>query len=258
MAALAHLDQTFPSFIKDKGGVRRLPEDSLDAVMSDIGALLLEAAHNTYASLESLDTQSILADRIRARLRHLHSTLDSLGISEGGTRDRFLEELAELASNSPIGKCVLSGELFLSLSSSRMPQLIRALGAHSDIQVLLDASVAIPMLCGLLFRPVRNRFSLAAEHAYSQLRTHDLSILLPLDYLEECSTHLLRAYNDYENVVDLDPDLAGSENAYVSHYASLRQEDMNLSFSEYLDSFGLDSALRKAEFTVARDNLQPL
>lgn len=251
------LREAVDSFIRERGAIKKVPETSLDAIMTDLGAVLLESAHSAVASLESLDTRSVLADHIRKRLRHLHSTLDSLGFAEGTKRDTALEDLAELASNSPIGKCILSGELFLSLRARRMPQLIRALGARSGVKVLLDSSVAIPMLCGLLFKPVGNRFSVAAQHSYSQLQAHGLSMVLPLDYLEESATHLLRAYADYQHIIDLDPDLVSSENAFVSHYASLRQDGKASSFSDYLTAFGLDHALRRAEFYVARDNLMP-
>ncbi len=251
------LRDSVAEFIQAKTRVTRLPANSLDAIMSDLGALLLEFAQSAYASLVSLDTQSILTERIRERLRHLHATLDSLSIAEGSERDDFLETLAELATNSPIAKCVLSGELFLSLTTSGTLQLIRALGAHSGVQVLLEASVAIPMLCGLLFSPVRNSFSHAAHHAYLQLQMHGFSIVLPADYLEECATHLIQAGRDYEPIIDLDPDLTASENAFVSHYAALKRDGKSSAFPEYLRAFGLDDALRKADFYVARDALKP-
>lgn len=251
------LRDSVASLLYEKGAHKKSIEPLLDAVLSDLGAVLLESARTAYASLESLDTRSVLADRIRARLRHLHATLDALGLAEGADRDAALESLSELASNSPIGKCILSGELFLSLSSSRMPQLIRALGARSGVRILLDSSVAIPMLCGLLFRPVSNRFSLAAQHVYDQVGVHGLSMTLPVDYLEEACTHLLRAYGDYEPIVDLDPDLTASENAFVSHYAKLRQDGLAPPFSDYVRAFGLDDPLRKAEFYAARDGLKP-
>lgn len=252
-----NLRQRISSFIAEHSGSGRTPpESSLDAVLEALGAVLLKAAQETSASLGQSDQRSVLDEQMRVRLRRLHATLDSLGFAEGRARDVALESLAEMASNSPIGKCMLAGELFISLSTSKTPQLIRALGARSAVKVLLDSSVAIPMLCGLLYATTSNRFSVAAHHAYSQLLAHDLSIVLPLDYLEECAAHLLRAYSDYREVIEIDPDLVASENAFVAHYAGLRVGGSGITFSEYVRGFGLDDALHKADFYVARDNLQ--
>ena len=235
----------------------KIPDEAVEAVLGDLGAVLLDSAHTASAALESQDTQTVLSERIRTRLRHLNATLDTFGSGEGANREALIEDLAELAGNSPIGRCVMSGELFFSLSAGRMPQLIRALGARSGVTVLLDSSVAIPMLCALLYHPVRSHFSMAAHHAYRQLQTQGVELVLPVDYLEEASTHLIRAFSDYEQIVDLDPDLVGSENAYVSHYASLGIEGKSPGFSDYLRSFGLDDAVRQAEFYAARDALKP-
>jgi hypothetical protein len=240
-----------------EAGAGTKPVDvTVEAVLEDLGALLLDAAHSADGSLASRDPQ-VFGHQLKRQLRHLHATLDTTGVADGPRRDRTIEELANLASNSPVGKCLLAGELFLCLTVSKAPQLIRALGARSEVRVLLDASVAIPMLAALLFRPVDSGFLLAAHHAYSQLRGHGMSVLIPVDYLEEAATHLMRAYADYGHVVDMDVDLTASENAYIAHYATLRREGDSLSFEEYLQSFGLDEALHRADFYVARDAIKP-
>jgi hypothetical protein len=135
---------------------------------------------------------------------------------------------------------------------------MRALGSRTTVNVLLDASVAIPMLCGLLFRPVPSHFSFAANEAYRQATAHDFTILLSQEYLEEVATHMMHAYWDYARIVDLDDDLRFSENAFVAHYANLKREaGYGSGFLEYLESFGLDDGLRRAEFYRARDLLMP-
>lgn len=235
------------------GGVRPT-QARIDEIVSDLGALLLDAAQNAVSALGS--RESSVVSRAKQRLRHLHATLDSIGLPDGNARDRALEELTRIASASAAGKCLLAGELFLSLVPLTTPNLIRALGARSEVVVLLDASVAIPMLCALLFSPVKSRFSLAAHHAYKEISSHGLRLRLPVDYLEESAAHLLRAYHDYRDIIDLDSDLTASENAFVSHYASRRLDGAVIGFAEFLESFGLNEALRKAEFFAALDTLK--
>jgi hypothetical protein len=167
----------------------------------------------------------------------------------------LVQELADVAANSPLGTNLMAGELFLTLSIGRTPHLIRALGARTGIEVLLDASVAIPMLVSLLFKPVKRRFSIAARHAHDELKRHGQTCILPLDYLEEVATHLVVSHRDYSDIIDTDPDLAGSENAFVAHYAALKIEGDALTFDEYLDLCGLDNKLRTADFYAARDTL---
>jgi hypothetical protein len=230
-------------------------EARIAEIISDLGALLVDVAQEAAGALQT--REPMFSSAAKQRLRHLHATLDAMGLAGGTQRDQFLEQLARSASESPVGKCLMAGELFLSLARAGTPQLIRALGGRTQIVTLLDASVAIPMLGGLLFRPVQGRFSLAAQHAYGQLQSHGLPIALPLDYLEEASAHLLRAYHDYGEIVDLDRDLTNSENAFVSHYANQRAEGDATTFPEFLGAFGFSPDLREVDFSIALDALKP-
>ncbi len=229
--------------------------ERVEQIIEHLGALLLEAVQNALGALQSQEVS--VMPRVKRRLRQMHATLDSMGMPEGVNRERFLENLVRLGVGSTIGKSLLAGELFLSMTPLSTPHLIRALGARSEIQTLLDASVAIPMLAGLLFRPVDNRFSVAAHHAYTQLRSHGLPLSLPVDYLEEAAAHLLRAYHDYAEIIDLDEDLTASENSYVAHYAAQRAAGETTSFVDYVEAFGLDESLIKADFYVALQALKP-
>jgi hypothetical protein len=228
---------------------------SLDSLMDSLGALILETARETSFSFSKRTSEDQIKNSLQERLYHLHATLDLIGFPEGANRNQALEELAALASNSRMGKQIMAGELFLSLSSFETPSLIRALGGHSGIEVLLDASVAIPILCGLLYEPASHRFGLATSHLYHQLCSHRISVLLPLDYLEEVATHLIQAW-DYRHIVTEDQDLVASENAFVAHYTSLYVDHKIGSFTDYLEGFGLDKTLRGAIFEVARDKLK--
>jgi hypothetical protein len=137
----------------------------------------------------------------------------------------------------------------------RTPELVRALGGTRQPIVMLDSSVSIPVLAGLLYHPSDRHYSLAARHAFDQLRAHGFEIHLPFDYLEETASHLIDAYRDYGEVAGLDPDLRGSTNAFVSHYASLLWEGKlsGPDFVQYLRGFGFDEGLIQGDYYRARD-----
>lgn len=244
-------------FVNDKmQGYKGIDLNSLESLMENLGALILETAKETSSSIGQPKSAFHLNNTIQERLRQLHATLDMIGFPEGLKRDQALEKLAQIASNSRIGQQMMAGELFISLSAFDTPFLIRALGGHSGIEVLLDASVAIPILCALLYEPSFHRFGFATSHMYRQLKTHEISVLLPLDYLQEVATHLILALN-YQYIIKDEPDLIGSENAFVAHYTSLYINNKIGSFIDYIEGFGLDKSLRGANFERARNNLMP-
>ena len=246
-----HLKQIF------SGCVRKITDEQIASLLEHIGALMIESAKDAVALLNSDKNESILHKQVNARLRHVHSTLDEIGVAEGRARELLLEKIVDEASNSPLGKHIFAGELFMTLATTSTPQLISAFGAKTGIQVFLDASVAIPLLCTLVFSTVDNRFSISARHVYDQLAVHMQRLILPKDYLEEVATHLMRAYSDYFHLADIDPDLSVSVNSFVAHYVSMKNSGVAIDFGRFLEAFGLSSALSKADFYVARDRLMP-
>ena len=251
------LTEQIETFINAQSRRKISPAD-LDALCNDIGSLLIEAADATSSSFGPGIQTIAKNEAIRNRVRGLHSTLDTLGFPEGKTRDTALEELTELVSNHPFGKRLLMGELYLAISSVETPQLIRAFGARIAVHVLLDSSVAIPVLCSLLFRPLRKHSSVSGHQAYNQIIEHGFDCILPRDYLEEIAGHLIEAYRSYHSIIDIDPDLRLSENAFVAHYAGLKYEgSYQSSFEDYLNTFGLDENLRRSDFYHSIDLLKP-
>lgn len=239
-----------------KAQCRKRPEaDDIGEILCDLGALLMAAATDMIRSLARKGKKATILGTVESKLNHLNATLDSLGATEGN-REGLLTELAGVVSRSPAGRQMLVGELYLQVVGLKKHHLIRALGGNAEVRVMLDASVAIPMLCSVLFEPVSQRFSIAASQLYNQMLLHGIPVELPEDYLEEVSTHLIDAAA-YADIVDLDPDLALSENAFVAHYVSLRLKGKAGGFDSYLTSFGLNAGLRQADFYAKRDALRP-
>lgn len=233
-----------------------LAEEIVSTVMTRLGALLLATADEATASLRQEGPQSVFGAQIRRRLNELDSALEALGILSATTRGALRQDLTQMVTTADIGKQLLAGELFTLIAALKAPQLIRALGARSEIEVLLDASVAIPILCSVLYIPGGNRWAVAAHNLYVQLKERGFDARLPAPYLEEVATHLLLSLN-YAPVIESDPDLTGSNNAFVAHFASLRLQGEDRGFANYLAGFGLDERLASGEFYSVRDALTP-
>mgnify|MGYP000651326613 CR=1 FL=1 len=243
-------------FLTEKNG-SALSGEQVGSIMDRLGALIMDAGDTTEANAFRSNAKTFVHSQLRKRLRELHSTLDAIGFPEGSIRDNALEELVSLVSRSPLGEHIVAGELFMSMRHAKLPELIQALGAKREVEVLLDASVAIPILSGCLYEPSQNRYFLGAEHGYNQLVNLNIHPYLPIDYLEEVTAHLIDAYRYYRSVVDTEPDLTASTNAFVAHYVSLQNEGNSISFEDYLAGFEFTPKIGSMQFFSARDILIP-
>lgn len=229
---------------------------TVDAVMQDLGALLL-AAGDAEAHALSRDRDRPIFDAAADKLRRLAMTLSASGL-DATDSDELLVRLARAAADSDLGRHLLAGEVFLQLTSLGTSHLVRALGARADLIVALDASVAIPLACTLLHGATDARFFVAAEHLYRQCRQHGVDLLLPRPYLEEIAAHLLAAWDDYSDVVGTDADLRASKNAFVAHFTSLGMslstaDERAANFAAYLEPFGLTVQRTGMAFRAARN-----
>lgn len=238
--------------------VKRAParKHAVDIVLEDLGALWLAMGRATSDALGPHELSGLAQDPLRDRLRHLDATLDTLGVVDKGQRETLLRELGRLAAGSSFGRSLAAGEIFINLTSMKTPHLFRAFGGGRELCTLLDTSVAMPLLCSLLFDSAQQDFFIAAKHAYDQLAAHGAAIVLPASYLEEVASHLLNALN-YREIVDLDRDLRRSKNAFVAHYVALRgiEGDKAEPFVSYLSAFGVKEASTKGDPNVLRDVL---
>jgi hypothetical protein len=221
--------------------------DAVGVILTDLGALFLDAGRATSDALGA-EASALGQSRLRERLRHLAATLDTLGVVDRGRREKLLRDLSALAAASPFGRALVAGEVFINLVGLKTPHLFRAFGGDKRLQIVLDTSVAMPLLCALLFDAAEQDFFVAAKHAYDQIVAHRGTMVLPKDYLEEVASHLLDAYSLYRDIVELDPDLRGSRNAFVAHYAALRGgSGQALPYATYLRGFGLSDAIARGE-----------
>ncbi|MFV8753696.1 hypothetical protein ACNOYE_24335 [Nannocystaceae bacterium ST9] len=233
MAALAALRRREEAALRDRleahvdsAGLEPR-EDALDVLWQDLGPLL--ARH--IGAPEALD-------HLRSRVRRLRRELESHGLPAGERGNQFIAEAIALASDSELGKSLATGSVYQALVRLDRSALLRALDA-SSLAIVVDASVAIPMLCALFHGSVEQRFFLVAEEFHRRSRHAGVALQLPDVWLEEMASHLLRA-PDYEPFLD-DLDLRDSGNAYVAYFVASRRVD----FADYLAQFGLTESLRR-------------
>lgn len=154
------------------------------------------------------------------------------------------------------------GKTIERIFSTNTFDIYRALGRRTSITMLLDTSVAIPMLCGLAFGSVRSRFGVAATALGTLCQQHEIRMQVPSFYVNEMASHGLKAL-EFLATYELLPDeartaLIGSGNAYLSHYTRIRESmervgETSPSFDDFLGYFGFTAraTISSAENKVA-------
>ena len=181
---------------------------------------------------------------LRAQTRLFRRELHAHGLPDGGRGDLIIQQLLEAAGASPLGKALATGSLYRTLSNLHREALLSALDVRS-IALVLDASVAIPMLCSLFRGPVRQRFFVVAHELHRRATLHQFPLQLPAVWLEEMASHLLKARSYRELAESSADDLRLSQNAYVAYFVNECRERKRVEFSKFLASFGLTEALAR-------------
>jgi hypothetical protein len=210
--------------------------DAVTDVFDDLGLLLRESL------AETLPGRSSLA--ITGRLDAVERRLSEYLKPTGGKASEALEALIEVASVSHYGRALAAAELFIQMTDRESGQLATALAGEDDFVVWLDASIALPMLCGKLDRIADGwADSEIAVELHGALARRGIKAFVPSVYLEEMAAHLVEAARRYRPLIGVDPDLARSENFYVAHFhavAQRRGEPTTLQrFEEFLEDLGL-------------------
>ena len=232
----------------------KLIQRGVEALMACVKAILATIPQGPLSALGAAD-RSMTVD-LRRRYEDLLQTITALGVQPQRSQ-ALLVEVTVILERSDFGRLIAAGEVFLQLNRLGMPQLVVALGGHGRMEIVLDASVAMPMLCALRHKlPGALRFFRAAMTLWDRCVEHQIAPVLPRPYLEEIASHLISAWRDYRQLVGEDPDLAASENAFVAHFAALQHTgELQESFEEYLEDFGLDQRIASADIARARDAL---
>lgn len=243
------------------GAARRLREDCVVAlegrvhdperrkhavndVFDDLG-LLLRGSLKEMLPGKSSDA---LVRRLNAVERRLADSLKPTG----GSAAEAVRALLEVAAASPYGRALGMAELFMAMTDRESGHLALALTERPSLEVWLDTSVALPMLCGKHDRIVRDwPTSEIAVELHGALAARGIKVVVPSVYIEEMAAHLVDAARRYRPLIGADPDLARSENFYVAQFhavAQQRGEPMTLDrFDRFLSGFGLPKKWEEEE-----------
>ncbi len=206
-----------------------------EGIVEDLGVLVRSstaaavATHLASASKVQRDTHE--------RTRKVRDLLESE--LEPTLATKALEQLIKVAAADPFARRLAEAELFMRLTRVEASELAQAL--QSDrLRVMLDASVAMPLICAKYDRVAESwPVSVAASALHQVLASRGATMVVPNVYREEIAVHLRKA-RDYAPVVGNDSALAQSGNYFVAHYCSTRSQNEQKadSFLRFLDGFG--------------------
>lgn len=140
------------------------------------------------------------------------------------------------------------GQTLDRIFSTNSFDIYRALGRRTTVQLVLDASVAMPVLFGLSFGSSRSRYGVSALALRDACIAHGISMVVPNAYLNEMAYHGLVGALDFLEIYDALPkeaqtSLKASGNAYLSHFAhiseTLKAQGEDLTLKEFLEHFGI-------------------
>ena len=160
----------------------------------------------------------------RQKLRDLlyNCGVASLNISS------VLSKFVDVAKSRPVINKLTRTAVFAALEGRDPLQNSAALHANSweEVNLLLDSSVAIPLLCARRTEPVDKYIYAVSSRAIDVLMDLGVSCYIAPEHLKECASHLLRAlrYQPLEERTQFASALRFSENAFVAYYYSLRVE----------------------------------
>lgn len=219
----------------------------LVAVNADV-KMLAEAT-----GLEIQDARKLLDLALELLVRN--KDLNGTGPTEESLRNFMAEKglsrkrtvTFEALSKTSSARLRQHGATIDKIFSANSFDIYRALGRRTDVVMLLDSSVAMPVIFGLEFGAVKSRYGVAALALKDACKAHNIRMMVPRCYLNEMASHGLNALEKLDIYNSL-PDearssLRSSGNAYLSHYTHIREtmqaSGKALALDEFLAHFGV-------------------
>ncbi|MFM5395765.1 restriction endonuclease [Aeromonas veronii] len=233
----------------------------LAAVQADVEAL------SKVTTLSNDDAKQLLDLALELLMRGRE--LNGVGPAEESLRsfmasrnlNRRREMIFEVLSKTKSATFKQYGATIDRVFSTNTFDIYRALGRRTDIVMVLDASVAMPVIFGLEFGAVKSRYGIAALALKDACKAHNIKMVVPRCYLNEMASHGLGALDKIEIYNNLHEDarisLRASGNAYLSHYTHIREtmhsSGDELRLEEFLSHFGIVSGrpLNKIENKIS-------
>ncbi|MFC4817540.1 hypothetical protein [Flavobacterium sp. GCM10023249] len=156
------------------------------------------------------------------------------------TTENIVNDLLDLASTHPLITKISRASVYVALDGNNPIASAKSIGASrwSDVNIILEPSVALPYLCSLLYASNNNRFFKTTVKSVNQAKEQDSLLYMPYYYFNECAGHLLTA-RKYIGFEDQNKELEFSNNAFISNYFHLKNkgEKVPNTISEYLSTF---------------------
>lgn len=223
-------------------------EDFIQAARKDVQSI------RVITGLSEVDATRLLgkARELLVRGREFHGD----GIFEEDVRS-FLAEKGLLSSRQKIYECLSSantiaqfqfGETINQIFSTNTFDIYRSLGGRTSLTMVLDTSVALPLLLGLEFPAQDSRYGLAVAALDRVCRQHGIKILTPTAYINEMAAHGRKAL-EYTQIYPVLPEeakflLRNSRNAYLSHYSCMHHGRNEISIEDFLAHFGIREGVK--------------
>lgn len=162
--------------------------------------------------------------------------------------DEIIENFLSIASSQPLIKKISRACVYVALEGKNPITSCRALGVSrwSDFNMIIEPTIAIPLLCSYMFDGDVNRTYGNAVKSAHIAENLGIRQFIPQQYIKECAGHLhmARKYND----IVLDPkEMVFSNNAFVSYYYSLKLQGVDLpdTYMDYLAIFSPSIKIEK-------------
>ncbi|OIQ81459.1 hypothetical protein GALL_367680 [mine drainage metagenome] len=219
-------------------------EDSATAVVH-VARMFLDTQ---FDNLKSAGIQGLVRGW-KARLEQpevkLRDLLQERGISTGKI-SQTVSQITEAAKNHSVINKLTRTITFIALEGKDPAQSAAALRSRSwdKVQTLIDSSVAIPFICQKLHKAATTYCYALSGNSIEALQQLGSQCQIADEHLEECSAHLLLAYNYIE--ASNSPAWIGgfrcSENAFVSYFGSLQSEKAtDKTLQQFLNSFSREA-----------------
>ncbi len=172
-------------------------------------------------------------------------------------RDKTFEALSKTAS----ARMRQYGATIDQIFSANSFDIYRVLGLRTEIIMVLDSSVAMPVLFGLEFGAAKSRYGVAALALREACKAHNIRMVVPRCYLNEMAAHghnALEKLDVYNSLPDeARSSLRASGNAYLSHFThiseTIQASGGTLGLDEFLRHFGIvpGKALKRIENQIS-------
>jgi hypothetical protein len=208
--------------------------DLANTLVDCLGTLWLEEARRRGSGPNS--TQRGIDTEIRKQLAAIETQIHAYTKPGADSRAAF-DQIMRVAAASPYARSLAAGELYRSWTALDRTDLAFALGRRAAIAVLLDTSVAMPLLCARFHRVAAGYYpSETAAALFDVARSRELRLIVPDVYIEEIAAHWMKSWS-YAELTGSDPVLARSENFFVAQFHSVHPDSTRERFEEFLEGF---------------------